>query len=101
MKMTVEFSIEMRNKVLSIITSAVPHPNIIPQPAFSTPNGKDNHKFTMNFLSTPSNKNNKIIIPYTSNKKTLFLDLDETLVHSTFQYFKEADYAIPVSSLPG
>jgi len=26
----------------------------------------------------------------------MFLDLDETLVHSTFEFFKEADYAIPV-----
>jgi TFIIF-interacting CTD phosphatase-like protein len=87
----------MRNKVLSIITSAVPHPNIPINPGFSTPNVKSEIKNENHFLSTPTNKSNKIFIPPSkSNKKLLFLDLDETLVHSTFQKNNDADYVVPV-----
>jgi len=86
----------MRNKVLSIITSAVPHPNIPVSPGFSTPNGKPEGKSQARFLSTPTSKTSKISIPTNSHKKTLFLDLDETLVHSTFQQIDDADYAVPV-----
>ena len=38
--------------------------------------------------NNPNNDENKILLPpKTTNKKTLVLDLDETLVHSQFMTF--------------
>ncbi|ODV96725.1 hypothetical protein PACTADRAFT_39437 [Pachysolen tannophilus NRRL Y-2460] len=34
--------------------------------------------------------------PSLSNRKCLILDLDETLVHSSFKYVRQADFVIPV-----
>ncbi len=33
---------------------------------------------------------------YIQNKKTLVLDLDETLVHSSFTYIENADFSLEV-----
>ena len=89
----------MRNKVLSIITSAAPHPNIPISPGFSTPSSKNDYKSQTHFMSTPTNKPTKIQLPNNTSKKLLFLDLDETLVHSTFQKISDADYVVPVINL--
>jgi TFIIF-interacting CTD phosphatase-like protein len=95
--MKVHSSPEMRNKFLSIITSAVPFTNLPANPVFSTPSVKTSEGKTLShFLSTPSNKSSKIELQPSVNKKTLFIDLDETLVHSTFEKIDDADYIIPV-----
>jgi TFIIF-interacting CTD phosphatase-like protein len=44
--------------------------------------------------NTPSHR--ELRIKCSSEKKTLVLDLDETLVHSSFEMVENADYVIPV-----
>jgi hypothetical protein len=41
--------------------------------------------------------NTKSILPHNVGKKCLALDLDETLVHSSFQPVPQANYVIPVT----
>jgi len=93
--MSVYIYVEMRCKVLSMITTSVQDSTFAYKSNYDTPSHAKKVRH-IDALCTPPSKNvcSIVILPI-SNKKTLFIDLDETLVHSTFEYH-EADYEIPV-----
>ena len=81
---------EVESKLSYIITQADSSPPLMGNYFPSTVPGSPEHKDISGFMLPPIDNDMK-------EKKTLILDLDETLIHSSFQPVPGASIVLPVS----
>ena len=89
-----------RNFILSALTSLIPK-NLNPFAKFQKPkNDVAPTKRTMSVRPAVIGSQTKLLLPRPDpediEKKCLVLDLDETLIHSSFEPVENADFIIPI-----